>query len=167
MPYGLSMTSVKIISVPEGLAFQSHHAYLSNMYVSDIKYEGDTFITAEHLYSTEFVKHHHQLDLIPDFLRAEDGYAAKRIIRNMKSNDTWSDTKFKVMRKIVALKFDQNDSIRDKSLGTKGLLFEATKDLEFGCGLTLGQAKQINSKDTKGKNILGVLLCEYRDGIIG
>ena len=32
LPYGLSMESVKIISVPEGLAFQSHHAYLSNGY---------------------------------------------------------------------------------------------------------------------------------------
>ena len=38
------------------------------------------------------------------------------------------------MGNIVALKFDQNDSIWDKLLGTKGLLFEATRDLEFGCG---------------------------------
>ena len=167
LPYGLSMETVKIISVPEGLAFQSHHAYLSNMYVTDIKYEGDIYITAEHLYTTEFVKHHDRLDLIPAIFNAEDGYAAKRVIRNIKMNETWKDAKYKIMRKIVALKFDQNDSIRDKLLGTKGLLFEATKDLEFGCGLTLGQAKDISSKDMKGENMLGILLCEYRDEIIG
>ena len=41
------------------------------------------------------------------------------------------------MRKIAALKFDQNVSIRDKLLATKGFLYEATKDMDFGCGLTL------------------------------
>ena len=124
-------------------------------------------MTAEHLYTTEFVKHHDRLDLISDISNAEDGYAAKRVIRNIKPNETLNDVKMKIMRKIMALKFDQNDFIRYKLLGTKGLLFEATKDLEFNCGLTLGQAKDINSKDMKGKNMLGTWLCEYRDEIIG
>ena len=71
------------------------------------------------------------------------------------------------MRKIVKLKFDQNDYIRDKLLKTKGLLFEATKDTDFRSGLTLGQAKDINAKDMKGKNMLGIILCEYLDKIMG
>ena len=167
LPYGLTMESVKIIPVTEGFAFQSHHAYMSNMYVTDIKYEGDTYITAEHLYTTEFVKHYEKPDLIPDILSAEDGYAAKRLIRNIKVKDSWNDVKFKIMRKIVELKFNQNAYIRDKLLKTKGLLFEATKDIDFGCGLTLGQAKDINAKDMKGKNMLGIILCEYWDKILG
>ena len=75
--------------------------------------------------------------------------------------------KYKVLRKIVELKFDQNDSIRDKLLATQGYLYETTKDMDFGCGLTLGQAKDINQKDIKGKNMLGIILCEYRDAYLG
>ena len=105
--------------------------------------------------------------MVPDIRNSDDGYAVKRVIRNIKPNDTWNTVKFKIMRKIVSLKFDQNDSIRDKLLGTNGLLFEATKDIEFGCGLTLGQAKDINSKDMKGQNMLGIILCEYRDAFTG
>ena len=71
------------------------------------------------------------------------------------------------MRKIIALKFDQNDQIRDKLLATKGFLYEATKDLDFGCGLTLGQAKDINQTGIKGKNMLGIVICEYRDRDLG
>ena len=71
------------------------------------------------------------------------------------------------MRKIVALKFDQNDSIRDKLLATKGVLDEATKDTNFGCGLTLGQTRDINQQNNKGKNMLGVILSEYRDEYLG
>ena len=167
LPYELTMESVKIIKVADGLAFQSSYAFLSNMYETDIVYEGNTYKTSEHLYSTEHVKHHDRLDLLEDILAARDGYEAKRIIRNVRSNDTWDNAKFKIMRKIIALKFDQNDSIRDKLLATQGFLYEATKDLEFGCGLTLGQAKDINQKGIKGKNMLGTILCEYRDEYLG
>ena len=119
------------------------------------------------IYSSEFARHHDRLKLIQDILEAEDGYAAKRPIRNLKANDTWDDAKFKVMRKIVALKFDQNDSIRDKLLSTTGYHYEATKDTECGCGLTLGQNKEIKQNLIKGKNMLGKILCEYRNEILG
>ena len=72
-----------------------------------------------------------------------------------------------VMKKIINLKFDQNDSIRDKLLRTTGCLYEATKDMEFGCGLTLGQNRDIYQGNIKGKNMLGIMLCEYRDSITG
>ena len=167
LPYGLSMEAVKTIKVSDGYAFQSHHSYLSNMYMTDIHYEGATYKSAEHLYTAEFVKHHDQPDLIPEILEVEDGYAAKRLIRNMKINDTWEEAKFKVMRKIITLKFDQHDNIRDKLLSTTGFLYEATKDTEFGCGLTLGQNREIKQDSIKGKNMLGKILCEYRDEILG
>ena len=167
LPYGLSMKSVKILKLEDGHAFQSHYAYLSNMYMTDIKYEGETYKSAEHLYTAEFARHHDKLDLIPTILQAEDGYAAKRVIRHLKANDTWDAAKFKVMRKVVTLKFDQNDSIRDKLLSTTGYLYEATKDVEFGCGLTLGQSKEIKQGSLKGKNMLGIILCEYRNDILG
>ena len=71
------------------------------------------------------------------------------------------------MRKIVASKFDQNDNLRDRLINTKGCLYEATKaDLDFACGFTLSQAKEIKKDNLKGKNKLGEILCEYRDNIV-
>ena len=102
-----------------------------------------------------------------EIIAAEDGYAAKRLIRNIKTNETWDNAKYKIMRKVIALKFDQNDLIRDKLLATQGFLYEATKDIDFGCGLTLGQSKDINQKGIKGKNMLGIILCEYMDDYLG
>ena len=167
LPYDLTMESVKVIDVLDGVAFQSEYAFLSNMYKTEIVYEGNTYSTSEHLYSAEFVKHHDRPELIDDIIAAEDGYAAKRMIKHIKQNETWDNVKYKIMRKIVALKFDQNDSIRDKLLATQGFLYEATKDIDFGCGLTLGQSKDINQKGIKGKNMLGIILCEYRDEYLG
>ena len=111
LPYELSMESAKIIQVADGVAFQSEYAYLSNMYKTEIKYDGETYPTSEHLYSAEFVRHHDRLDLLGEILAAEDGFIAKKLIKNIKANETWDNVKYKVMRKIIALKFEQNDSI--------------------------------------------------------
>ena len=168
LPHGLTMENVKVISVSDGVAFQSHHAFLSNMYMCLIKHEGIDYKSAEHLYSAEMARHHDRLDLIDDILDARDGYAAKRIVRSIKLKDDWQEIKIKIMKKILTLKFDQNDSLRDKLLRTDGFLYEATKsDLDFACGLTLSQAKDIAKDKITGKNILGDLLCEYRDNILG
>ena len=68
------------------------------------------------------------------------------------------------MHKIIAKKFDQNDNLRDRLLNTKGCLYEATKsDLDFTCGFTLSQAKEIRKDNLKGKKLLGEILCAYHD----
>ena len=138
------MESVKILKVSDGYAFQSHHAFLSNMYKVDIIYEGQTYKSSEHLYSPEFARHHIKLDLIQSIIEARNGYDAKRKIKNIKVDNTWVDAKFKIMRKIVALKLGQNDAIRDRLLGMVGFLYEATKDPDFVCRLTLSEASKIN-----------------------
>ena len=48
------------------------------------------------------------------------------------------------MRKVINLKFDQNDGLRDKLLATIGHLYEATKGDSFSCGFSLAQAKDRN-----------------------
>ena len=162
------MEGVKIINVTDGLAFQSHHAFMSNMFLCLIKHEGIEYKSAEHFYSAEMARFHDRLDLVDDILEARDGYAAKRIVRSIKVKDEWKDANVKAMKKIIVLKFDQNDSLRDKLLKTKGWLYEATKaDMDFACGFTLSQAKDIAKNKITGKNILGDILCDYRDSILG
>ena len=162
------MERVKIIKVLDGVAFQSHHAFLSNMFMCLIKHAGVDYKSAEHFYSAEMARFHNRLDLIDDILKAQDGYAAKRIVRPIKTKDEWQEPKIKVMKNIITLKFDQNDSLRDRLLNTQGFLYEATKaDMDFACGLTLSQSKDIAKNKITGKNILGEILCDYRDNIVG
>ena len=168
LPHDLSMEKVKIVKVVDGLAFQSHHAFMSNMFLCLIKHEGIEYKSAEHFYSAEMARYHERLDLIDDILEASDGYIAKRIVRSIKIKEDWHEAKLEVMKKIITMKFDQNDSLRDRLLKTKGFLYEATKaDMDFACGSTLSQAKDISKDQITGKNILGEILCDYRDNIMG
>ena len=56
----------------------SQHSFLSNIFLIDIVYEGQTYKSSEHLYSAEFALHHNRLDLIKSIIEAKDGYEAKR-----------------------------------------------------------------------------------------
>ena len=168
LPKGLSIKQVKIVATKDGTAFQSHHAYLSNMYPCVINYEGTKYKSAEHLYYAEMARHHNRLDLVNDIINAKDGYAAKRVGKKITEIDeNWDTTKIKVMKKVVHLKFDQNDGLKNLLLATIGPLYEATKGDSFACGMSLAQAKDIGKDSIPGANHLGIILCEYRDECLG
>ena len=150
LPKGLSISEVKIVTTKDGVAFQSHHAYLSNMFPCIIVYEGVDYKSSEHLYHSEMAKHHNRLDLVNRIIKAKDGYASKRIAREITIADDWEETKLKIMRKVINLKFDQHDGLRDKLLATIGHLYEATKGDSFSCGLSLAQAKDISQETITG-----------------
>ena len=104
LPHGFNMEGVKIINVSDGLAYQSHHAFMSNMFMCLIKHEGVEYKSAEHYYSAEMARFHDRLDLIDDMLEACDGYIAKSIVRSIKIKDKWHEAKINVMKKIVIAK---------------------------------------------------------------
>ena len=60
------MESVKIINVVDGVAFQSNHAFMSNMFLCLIKHEGTEYKSAEHFFSAKMARSHNRLDLIDD-----------------------------------------------------------------------------------------------------
>ena len=83
LPIGLSISEVKIVTTKDGVAFQSHHAYLTNIFPCKIVYEGVEYRSAEHLYYAEMARHHNRLDLVTRIIKAKDGYATKRIAREI------------------------------------------------------------------------------------
>ena len=89
----------KIVNVSDGVAFQSHHAFLSNMFICLIKSEEVKYKSAEHFYSAEMAKFHNRIDLIDDILDARDGYIAKSIVRSIKIRAEWHETKIDIMNK--------------------------------------------------------------------
>ena len=167
LPKGLSIDQVKMVKTKDGLSFQSHHSYLSNMFPCTITYDGVDYKSSEHLYHAEMARPHNRLDLVNVIIKAKDGYATKRIAKEIVLADDWDEAKLKIMRKVIKLKFDQNDSIRDKLLATIGHLYEATKGDSFSCGMTLAQAKDIAQDTITGANQLGTILEEYRNECLG
>ena len=59
------------------------------------------------------------------------------------------------------LKFDQNDSLRDKLLATKGE--------SFSCAMSLAQVADIDNdiRPMSNDNHLGIILGTYRDEYLG
>ena len=167
LPKGLSIEEIKIVATKDGIAFQSHHAYLSNMYPCKIIYEGLEYKSSEHLYFSEMARHHSKLDLAEEIRNTKDGYTAKRAAKKTIIAEDWEQAKQKIMKKVIHLKFDQNPALKDKLLATKGFLYEATKGDSFLCGLSLPQAKDIDQASITKENQLGKILMEYRDENLG
>ena len=163
LPHGLSLEAAKTVQVTGGLAFQGHHSYLSNMYITPVPYSGNTFDSAESAYQCTCAKFHGNEALAAQIQVVQDPYAAKKLSQKIQCNAEWNAKKISIMRDIVKAKFDANDTIRDKLLQTKGRLYEATTDRVFGCGFTLGQRDQIRANSITAGNKLGELLVEYRD----
>ena len=90
---GLSITEVKIVPTKDGVAFQSHHAYLSNMFPCKIMFEEVEYKSAEHLYHTEMVKHHNRFDLVNRIIKAKDEYATERIAKEIDIADDWEEVR--------------------------------------------------------------------------
>ena len=132
----------------------------------NIKFEIENFKSAEHLFTALMAFHHNRRDLLPFILKARDGYDAKRIARRIKTDEAWDTDKIEIVKRVIKLKFDQDDNLRDRLLNLKGHLYEATKDVTFACGLVLSQLDQITKDSIPGKNILGDQICEYRDNIL-
>ena len=103
------------------------------------------------------------MDLIPEIVKARDGYDVKRIARRIKLDDSWEEAKIKTMKMIIGLKFDQNDNLRDRLLNLKGFLYVDTKGDIFAYGMVLSQHAEISKDNIPGKNVLSEQLCEYRD----
>ena len=167
LPKGLSIKEIKIVATSDGTAFQSHHAYLSNMYPCKIIYEGLEYKSSENLYFAEMARHHNKLELAEEIRNTKDGYAAKRTAKKIIVADDWDQIKTKIMTKVIHLKFDQNPGLRNELLATVGFLYEATKGDSFLCGMSLPQAKDINQTSINKENQLGNILVKYRDEYLG
>ena len=163
LPKGLSIKGIKVVATKDGTAFQSHHAYLSNMYPCKIVYEGLKYKSSEHLFFAKMARHHNKFELAEEIRNTKDGYTAKRASKKIIVAEDWEQIKIKIMKKVIHLKFDQNPGLRDELLATKGFLYEATKGDSFSCGLSLPHAKDIDQASITKGNQLGIILVEYRD----
>ena len=163
LPHGLTLEKAKIIATSDGWAFQSHHAFLSNMHPSKFEVDNKEYKTNEHYYQSKCAAFHNDPVLERKIIKARHGYEAKRLAKKIKTTKEWEAEKPNVMAEGVAYKFEQSPILKVKLCRLAGKLYEATSDIYFGCGLTLAQNKQIKSGQIPGSNKLGEILEEYRD----
>ena len=72
-----------------------------------------------------------------------------------------------VMYKGCALKFHQNKALAERLTAIKGKIIEANpKDTYFSCGLPLKDKHIEDQSKWKGKNVLGDILRDIRDGLL-
>ena len=58
LPHGLTLEKAKIIATSDGWAFQSHHAFLSNMHPSKFEVDNKEYKTNEHYYQSKCAAFH-------------------------------------------------------------------------------------------------------------
>ena len=163
LPEGISMEAAKLVQLEDGWAFQGHHAFLSTMFPCQIKHDGQDFNCSEQVYYFDMAigaGDQRSAEAVRD---CKDGYAAKRVGNRRKRSADWNDKKEGVITKAQEKKFGQNEHLRKRLVETKGTLYEATRDQEFGVGLSLAQKALIGKAQQKGKNKFGVILMNTRD----
>lgn len=162
LPDGLRMSDAKIVETVKGLAFQSHHAFLSNFFPCKVNYNAKLFKSAEHAYQYNravFLGFHTTAESV---LNANKAEAAKRAASNLPNSKEWDAVKQKTMKDIVSAKFSQNLELQNKLLNTGEYpLLEATYDSYWGCGLPL-TARKLKQGEWHRKNYLGIILAECR-----
>lgn len=130
--------------------FVAKYQFLSNFYYAPVKYQGDTYKSAEHAYQA------HKCKYDSDRLRVRDAptaFGAKRLGRIHTMREDWDTLKLNVMQEIVFAKFVQNPELRNKLL--------KTGDLEIIEGNTWGDVYW-GVCAGKGENHLGKILMEVR-----
>ena len=162
LPDGITMENAKVVQLDDGIAFQSHFAFLSSMFPVTIVINSTPTHCAEQAYWLEIARLAGNKKVIEKVRDAKDGYEAKRAGQQIKITQEIEDKKEEIMAKVQELKFQQNPELKTKLVMTKGNLYEATLDTFFGCGLLLSQKSKIGTAEQPGANRLGLKLMDLR-----
>lgn len=154
---------VQILSTKEnGLAFAGQWAYLSNMYSCSFRYEGVNFSSSEQCFQYCKALHHEDLMKAKDIILTNDPFKCKKKGDAIECNEEWKCLREKTLLSIIRCKFEQNNDLRNKLIGTGDRkLFEATTSQYWGTGSGL-RSKATREQSSRGENRFGVLLTDLR-----
>ena len=168
LPIDITLSKAKTIEVDggKGLAFQSHHSPLSNMYACHVTYEGRHFGSVEVAYQyarARICGYNREAELIAE---SNYSYKAKSISYGFKDTKEWLNCRVKVMTDLLRFKFQNNDACKQRLVESKGKkLYEATHDKFWATGLVLSRARDIKEAKFPGQNKLGEILEKVREEV--
>lgn len=136
--------------------FKQHYAYLSNFYIAPFEYENRKWRCVEQAYVAYKTTSEDIRDLIEvlDYSPGE----LKKFGRQIPLREDWNKVKLPIMRNLVGAKFEQNPILMDT--------LKATAPQELIEGNWWGDRYWGQCPIGEGKNHLGKILMEIRDGIV-
>ena len=153
------------------LPFKSPLNVLTNLWMKDLHFENQIFLSAEHCYQWFFCMEMNDPITAEKVFKAKSAAAAaKNIAQEVKSKDfaDWNRKKVSIMRSILKAKADTSATFSEYLIKTGGkYLVEATKSTFYGAGLTPHLCRTTNPTLKNiyilpGENFLGKLLMELR-----
>ena len=157
LPLDLTMDQAKTQYVDEnkGIAFQGHQSPLSNFYQCRVHYKDEIYGSVEQGITHQAAKNCNMLNTARVVMATQCPYELKRIARDIPVTPLWGQQKDKILYSLMKNKFVQNEDLKQRLLDTRELkLYEATKDLKYGCRYSLREKKHIGP-NMKGKNLAG------------
>ena len=160
----LTLEKAKTIEVLNGagLAFQSTHSPLSNLYPCNVYHRGEKFLSSEaalhHTRATVCKKHKEAHDI----LMKRDPYWVKSVGSSFKATPEWNRIEDSELDSIILDKFTRNSYCRDFLLATGDkTLYEATGDRKWACGIPLSKIDTLTATPP-GENRMGKKLEKVR-----
>lgn len=140
---------------PGELCFLNEHSFLSNFYLSDIKYRGCVYNTAEHLFqavkcSKESDKEKIRSAITPKMAKIRGRFVEERA--------DWDEKKVEIMEKILRIKFRKKSKLKRLLCETGDVQLT---HLNYWHDTFWGSCACTKHKRT-GQNMLGVLLMKIR-----
>ena len=151
----------------KGVAFQSVHSPLSNLYPCNVFYKGISFLSAEGALQHTRAIFCRRLEEARAIETERDAYEVKRIAGTFKHPQEWEAVVVDILIEILVIKFTANRHCREVLLATGDCgLFEATGDRTWACGLPLSKIHELTIPPV-GRNRTGVALEKVRQIVKG
>lgn len=151
------MLNIKVVKVKFHSAGERNE--LSNFHPCEFVWKDTKFNCSEQAFQWAKAKTFNDSEIADKILAETSPKKMKYLGKKVKNFDdkVWDKYKVAVMKSIVSAKFSQNKDLTEILLSTKDLyLEEYTSDKFWGSG-----------RNGTGKNILGQILMQYRNNIIG
>ena len=136
--------------------FRGEYNFLSNFYISPVKFNGITFFNSEAAYQSAKCKDKDQMIQF----RGLSGKEAKYMGRKVEIRADWDKIKFQLMSDIVKDKFKRNAYLRKKLKDTGN---EVIQETNYWHDNIWGVCECRKCKDILGENNLGKILMEIRE----
>ena len=135
-------------------AFCCEYRWLSNFWPSKIKFDGYEYDSVEAAYHSA----KNNSKEWKEFCAKNDSSSIKKAGQEISLRDDWEDVKVDIMEKLIRLKFNDNQELKQKLLETGDMVIEEGNewgDVFWGVDL----------KTKEGKNILGKIIMKVREEI--
>lgn len=146
--------------------FVGPFSYLSNFYVAPFKYRGITYQTVEHFFQAQKVAEGPDSVVFRRIVQCKSAREAKMLGRTARLRPDWDATRLEVMREGLHHKFNQNETLAARLMGTGNKpLIEGNTWGDKYWGAVCRETNGNHSHD--GRNWLGWLLMAERAHLLG